>query len=145
LVDLEDIFTIDFNKCRTFDDFQIDAFLNLDGFCGNYYLRIKTHSEDVALGWEEKVEDIEFGDRDSLSKFGDCEVANKEDNSHVSLEPAPIGCKKHQLEVQIYPCSGRDPNECFDLFLNFNIEICCKCEIDVEVEEGDADFGGLVK
>jgi hypothetical protein len=133
----------DSSKCQTYKNFHLNYINNLDGFCGFVKPKIKTHPSNLAPEREELSQSFEFGVQTMLHTLDkDCNVAEHKQDTTMSYSSEPSGCQIYKLEIRIEPCNTQSPWDCPDYVYELDIEICCRCRPDEEMDEPHIDKHG---
>jgi hypothetical protein len=121
-------------SCFTFDNFKLNLDNILDGFCGDYHFDLKKHWSDIADPNDPANvhEDLNIGVETDLINFDDhcaeCLGMSAEPPS-VNPDPVPCGCRTFEIDLTIEPCPAYLPEDCDDLHIFTQIDICCECDI----------------
>lgn len=94
--------------CLTFDNFQINSTINLDGRCGKVENELALPSNGIDP--PEVISDgFEFGDYTSFPHLGDhCDECINTTTHYGNPNPVACGCKDFVLKTSLMPCLDKE-------------------------------------
>lgn len=131
IIDKDDIIDAEIGTdqgCLTFNNFQMNGGVNLDGFCGKVRNELALPSNSIDP--PEVVSDqFEFGDHVSFDYLGDrCEECINMTTNYGNPNPVACGCKDFVLKTSLMSCYAKE-HLCEPLVIYEDIRVCCECDI----------------
>ena len=116
--------------CLTFEHFQMNGGVNLDGLCGEVKNELALPSNGIDP--PEVVSDqFYFGDYVTFDYLGDhCEECLEMAAEAYPINESPIscGCRDYVLKTSLMPCYGKE-HICEPLVIYEDVQVCCECDI----------------
>ena len=116
--------------CLTFDHFQMNGGVNLDGLCGKVRNELALPSNGIDPP-EVVSDEFEFGNHVTFDYLGDhCEECLEMAAEAYPINESPIscGCRDFVLKTTIQPCYGKE-HICEPLIIYEDVQVCCRCDI----------------